>query len=62
MVLPSQPVTSVVIIVCAPSASAIGVYAVPELKLVPFTFIVALGSVVVGVIVMVETEFATLTV
>ena len=59
VVVPFGAVTMVVIAL-APNAKAIEPDALPELTAVPFTFTVAVGSLVVGVIVMEATLLATL--
>ena len=61
VVEPSCAVTTVVI-VFAPTAKAIGADAVPDATVVPFTFIVAVFAVLVGVTVIVETVPATVSV
>ena len=58
VVVPSALVTTVVMVVLAPSAKAIGPDAVPDVTAVPFTAIVAFGSCAVGVTV---TEAVALT-
>src|ERR1700733_4886513 len=62
MVVPSWAVTTVLITVLAPSASAIGPDTVPEATAVPFTFTVDVLTPVVGVMVIVATVLATLSV
>ena len=62
MVVPSWAVTTVLITVLAPSASAIGPEAVPEATAVPFTVTVDVLTAVVGVTVIVATVLATLSV
>ena len=62
VVVPFCAVTTVLITVWVPSASAIGPDAEPELTTAPFTFIVAWVLVVVGVTVKVAVVLITLAV
>ena len=57
MVVPFAAVTITLISVTAPSASAMGGETVPEARAVPFTFMVALGSIVTGLTVMLAVAF-----
>ena len=60
MVVPSWAVTTTFISVVVPSARAIGAETVPEIRLVPFTFIVAFASLVIGFTVIVAVALLTL--
>ena len=60
IVVPFWAVTTTLSAVVVPSASASAPEVVPEVTLVPFTFIVALASVVTGFTVMVAVALLTL--
>ena len=60
--VPSGAVTAMLIAVVVPSASAIGAETVPDVSTVPFTFMVAVASVTVGVIFIVAVAFGTIAV
>ncbi len=61
VVIPSWAVTFVVMVL-APTTSAIAVEAEPEATVTPFTLMVEVASVTVGVTVIDEVEFVTLSV
>ena len=60
VVIPSWAVTTTLIAVVVPSASASVPEVVPDATLVPFTFMAALASVVTGFTVMVAVALLTL--
>ena len=60
VVVPFWAVTTTLIAVVVPSASASAPEVVPEVTLVPFTFIVALASLATGFTVMVAVTLLTL--